>query len=399
MCRRVTYLVFAREVRILGLMRSGISGAGPAGLYFALLMKRRDPTHAIRILEQNERGSTYGWGVVFSGRAQSFLRDADAESYRKITEVLKVWDELTIVHEGEAVRIDGSGFSGIARLDLLRILEQQCIDCGVEIEFGSRLEDMRALEGYDLVVGADGANSTVRRLQGAHFGARIDPLSNKYAWYGTPHVFDTLTLTFKRNSDGEFVAHSYPYSDRLSTFAVECGAETWHKAGFGIMSADDSRHYCERLFEEDLHGQPLLTNKSMWLNFPVLVTERLAHGNVVLLGDAARTVHFSIGSGTRAALEDAIALANVLDTTKSVPEAFVEYEKVRRPAADRLAEVAERSYRWYEKFASRMHLSPLEFAYDYMTRGGKVDTEALQKRSPVFASRYEEAMRRAASQP
>jgi 2-polyprenyl-6-methoxyphenol hydroxylase-like FAD-dependent oxidoreductase len=370
-------------------VKIGILGGGPAGLYFALLMKKQDPAHQITVVEQNPAGATYGWGVVFSDRALSYLEASDPDSYRDIARSLQAWDDQAIVHRGQQVRIDGLGFSGIARLDLLRILQEHGRRHGVRLELEARLTDLAAFRGCDLVVGADGVNSVVRETHRAEFGPTVEVLSNKYLWYGTTRLFDCLTLTFRQTPDGPFVAHHYRYSDRASTFLVECDAETWANAGLAEKSEDDSRLYCEDVFRDELAGHRLLTNRSSWLGFKVVTNQRWSHDNVVLIGDALRTVHFSIGSGTRMALEDAIVLAQAFAAHRDVGPALAEFERVRRPAVERFLTVAAHSFVWYERMREKLSLDPVPFAYDYVMRGGTVSHERLRQRSPKLAAAWE----------
>jgi 2-polyprenyl-6-methoxyphenol hydroxylase-like FAD-dependent oxidoreductase len=370
-------------------VKIGVLGGGPAGLYFALLMKKQDASHEITVVEQNPAGATYGWGVVFSDRALSFLAAADPDSSHDITAALQTWDDQAIVHEGQRVPIDGLGFSGIARLDLLQILQTHCRRHGVRLEFEARVTDLAAFRGWDLVVGADGVNSVVRETYRAQFAPTVEVLSNKYLWYGTHQLFDCLTLTFRQTADGPFVAHHYRYSADASTFLVECDAQTWASAGLARTSEDESRRYCEEIFRDDLGGHALLTNKSSWLNFKVVANQRWSHDNVVLIGDALRTVHFSIGSGTRMALEDAIVLTQAFASHRDVTAALAAFERVRRPAVERFLKVAAGSFVWYEHMRDKLHLAPVAFAYDYVMRGGTVTHERLRERSPRLAAAWE----------
>ena len=278
-------------------MKTLILGAGPAGLYLAYLLKRQNPSDEIRVIEQNPADSTFGFGVVFSDRALDFLRDDDAETHDLIVPGMQRWTDLTLIHRDERVTIDGVGFAAIGRLQLLQLMQQRLASVGVTPEYRHTVGDESELEGYDLVVAADGANSFVRRGLEHEFGTRIAPLANKFVWYGTTQRFETLSQTFVRTEAGTFNAHHYRYSDTMSTFIVECDPQTWARAGFEHMSEAQSRVYNEQVFAQTLNGHALITNKSVWRNFPKISNQRWSVGHRVLVGDALRTAHFSIGSG------------------------------------------------------------------------------------------------------
>ena len=357
-------------------------GGGPAGLYFAYLAKRRHPDWDIRVVEQTRADSTFGFGVVFSDKALEFLRGDDSDTYDAITAHMEQWVDLTVVHRDTAVVIDGIGFAAIGRLKFLQLMQQRLASTRVVPQYGSALQDKSELDGYDLVVAADGANSFVRRTR--DFGTTITPLTNKFAWFGTRKAFRTLTQTFVENEDGTFNAHHYRHAPDMSTFVLECDAATWQRAGFAHMDEEDTLRYAERVFARTLEGETLVSNKSVWRNFPN-IRNRLWHvGNTVLIGDALRTAHFSIGSGTRLAMEDAIALARALDEHASIPDALAAFEAARRPIVEKLVAAADASGAWYERFPQHMKLAPRDFAWSYIQRSGRVDPERLRKTSPRF---------------
>jgi anthraniloyl-CoA monooxygenase len=379
------------------MMKIGIAGGGPAGLYFALLMKKLDPSHQITVVEQNPAGATYGWGVVFSDRALSFLKENDTASYADIEAELKTWDDLTIIHQGHAVKIDGSAYAGITRLTLLRILQEHCRRYDVTMLFDTHLSNIESFADCDVIVGADGANSIVRQQFTGEFQPSIRLLSNKYIWFGTHQLFDTLSLIFRRYNGGAYVAHCYPYSRETSTFIIECDAQTWESTGFASMSEQESIDYCQRVFADDLGGHALLPNKSTWLNFKLVTNQHWSYRNVMLLGDALRSVHFSIGSGTRMALEDAITLYKAFRATDNVHAAFQTFEDIRRPGMEKLLDIARQSYTWYETFHEKMELDPLALVYSYMTRSGRLEAQALRQKAPRFMAQYDAYMDRARS--
>jgi 2-polyprenyl-6-methoxyphenol hydroxylase-like FAD-dependent oxidoreductase len=367
-----------------------IVGAGPAGLYLAYLLKRQDARHRIRIVEQNPADATFGFGVVFSDRALDFLRDDDEETHAAIVPAMRRWTDLALVHRGQRIVIDGIGFAAIGRLQLLQLLQARLASVGIVPAYGVTLADAQALAGFDLVVAADGANSFVRRQHEAEFGTRVELLHNRFVWYGTPRPFGTLTQTFVSTEHGCMNAHHYPYASGMSTFIVECDPACWQRAGFAQMDEASTRTELQRVFADTLGGLPLVANKSLWRQFPKIRNARWSVGNRVLVGDALRTAHFSIGSGTRLAFEDVIALAKALrEHGADVPAALQAYEAARRPIVDKLADAADASAGWYEDFAAHMQLEPWALAWSYIQRSGRIDIDKLRQVSPRFVAGYQ----------
>jgi 2-polyprenyl-6-methoxyphenol hydroxylase-like FAD-dependent oxidoreductase len=377
-------------------VRIAVLGAGPAGLLFALLAKRRNPAWTIDVVEQNPAGATYGFGLVFSEGALAFLERDAPGLLPELSAAMERWPIQRIVHRDERVDIDGNGFASISRLRLLEILRGLCAAAGVTVRWGTAVAALQDIADADLVVGADGYNSLVRRALARAFEPAVETLTNRFAWYGTPERFECLTLTFRESADGVFVAHHYRYAPDMSTFIVECDESTWSRAGLGAMSDAQSRAYCERVFAPDLGGHALVSNKSVWRQFPLLSNRRwsarLGDARAVLIGDALRTVHFSIGSGTRLALEDAIALDRAFgEAGDDVDAALAGFERERRPVVEKLLAAANASSYWYERFPERMRLDPLALAYDYMTRSGRMPDERLRRVAPKFMKRLDGA--------
>jgi 2-polyprenyl-6-methoxyphenol hydroxylase-like FAD-dependent oxidoreductase len=376
-------------------VRIAVIGGGPGGLYFAYLWKRRHPDDVIELFEQNPEGATWGFGVVFSDQALEFLRADDPETVDAIAPRMESWRNITLNLRGESVEIDGVGFSSIGRLELLTLLQARARSVGVTPRYETLIDSIDRFAGYDLVVAADGLNSIVRRSFEKEFGASVSHSTNKFAWYGTTKSFATLSQTFVTAERGTFNAHHYRYSPHMSTFLVECDAATWNAYGFEHKSIEESQAICEQVFAEALDGHKLISNKSVWRNFPWIWNERWSHRNMVLIGDALHTAHFSIGSGTRLAIEDAIALTKALEAEADVPGALSRYERERKPIVKKLVTAARTSADWYEHFPDHMKLSLMDFTYSYITRSGRIDNARLRAMSPQFMARFEASRRSA----
>ena len=370
-------------------MRIAVIGGGPGGLYFAYLWKKRHPDADIDLFEQNAVGATWGFGVVFSEQALEFLRADDPDTVDAIAPRMESWKNITLNLRGENVAIDGVGFSSIGRIDLLTILQQRVGSVGVTPRYDTAIETVDQLSGYDLIVAADGLNSLVRRTFEKEFGASVSWSANKFAWYGTTKRFETLSQTFVETDLGAFNAHHYRYAPAMSTFLVECDMATWQRYGFADKTIEQSQAICERVFAATLDGHRLVSNKSVWRNFPWIWNERWWSGNRVLIGDALHSAHFSIGSGTRLAIEDAMALVKALEAEPNIPAALDLYQAERQPIVKKLVTAARTSADWYEKFPEHMRLDLMDFAHSYITRSGRIDDARLRAMSPAFMARYE----------
>jgi 2-polyprenyl-6-methoxyphenol hydroxylase-like FAD-dependent oxidoreductase len=369
-------------------VRIAVIGGGPGGLYFSYVWKKRHPDAHIDLFEQNPAGATWGFGVVFSDQALEFLSADDPETVDAITPRMESWKNITLNLRGESVEIDGVGFSSIGRLDLLKILQTRASSVGVTLHFDTQTS-LDQLSGYDLIVAADGLNSLMRRAFEGDLGTSLSYSSNKFAWYGTHKRFETLSQTFVQTDRGHFNAHHYRYAPDMSTFLVECDRATWDHYGFAYKDADQSKAICEEVFAKALGGGMLISNKSVWRNFPWVWNERWHYKNMVLIGDALHSAHFLIGSGTRLAIEDAIALAKALEAEAHVATALARYEADRKPIVKKLVTAARTSADWYADFPEHMKLDLMEFAYSYITRSGRIDDARLRTMAPAFMARYE----------
>ncbi|MBX3510757.1 MAG: bifunctional salicylyl-CoA 5-hydroxylase/oxidoreductase [Hyphomonadaceae bacterium] len=377
-------------------MRIACVGGGPAGLTFAISMKRRDPAHEIVVFERNGRGDTFGWGVVFSDQTMENLRANDAPSADAIEAGFAHWDNIEVHINGQTITSSGHGFVGIGRKRLLNILQDRALTLGVRLEFGAEVAvDAKLLREYDLVVASDGANSQWRNAYADHFGVDIDVRANRYIWLGADKAFDAFTFAFERTAHGWIWAHAYTFAPGESTFIVECSEATWRGLGFDAMSQEETCRASERLFARYLDGATLRTNAkhlrgSAWLSFPRIVCARWARDNLVLMGDAAHTAHFSIGSGTKLALEDAIALAEALHGGKPLGDALDVYHAARQVEVLKLQNAARNSTEWFEsvdRYAGA--LEPVQFAYSLLTRSQRVSHENLRLRDGGFVKRVE----------
>jgi anthraniloyl-CoA monooxygenase len=375
-------------------MKTLIVGGGPGGLYLAILLKKARPEAEVEVVERNAPDATFGFGVVFSDETLGYLQDNDEPTFRDITGTFNRWDAIEIRYRDEVRLSRGHGFSGIARRRLLEILQRRSRDVGVALRFLHEFEprDVPGLaRRYDLIVAADGANSRIRAHFADVFAPEIDLRRNKYAWFGTTQPFDNFLFSFRPTPHGLFWCHAYRYDAGHSTFIVECEPATWRAAGLDRMSEEDSAAFCERVFAEDLQGHPLLRNRSVWVNFPMLRNANwrlrgdLAH--VALLGDAAHTAHFSIGSGTKLAMEDAIALAYYLAREPEVDLALAGYEAERKAEVDRFQRAAFESLFWFEGVQRYLGFPPDQFAFSLLTRSRRISYETLKVRDPEIVER------------
>lgn len=372
-------------------MKITILGAGPAGLYAAILLKKTRPDLEISVFEQNPPDATFGFGVVFSDQALSFLRADDADTADLIEPHMLRWNDIALNHKGEHIAIDGVGFAGIGRLEFLKLLQDRARSLGVEPQYNRRLESLDELPAADIVIGADGLNSLLRNADARAFGETLFERSNYFVWYGAECEFDALTQTFIQTPHGPMTAHHYAYGPGRSTFIIEMSARTFERSGFAHMSEPQYREICAGLFAPVLGGAKLIDNNSHWRRFPDLSCTKWYKDNQVLVGDALHTAHFSIGSGTRLALEDVIALVRALkENDWSVEHALPAYQQVRAPILAKITAAARQSMAWYEEFGEHMELDPWPFALSYIRRAGRIDAARLRKMAPKFTAELEQ---------
>lgn len=387
-------------------MKIGIVGGGPSGLYLALLVKRRRPDFTVTVYEQNRAEDTFGFGVVMADTGLSHLEAADKASHDALRAAMHFSHQQTIRLNDKSIDVKrpGAGGGAITRIRLLQILQEMCRSAGVDLKFSSRLDLQngglaRITAESDLVVGADGVNSVVRSHLASEFGTTQRSLHNRFAWYGTHKLFANPALVFREHEGGHFVAHYYRYSETMSTFVAECDEATWFHCGLDKMSDDERQALFERIYAPELGGESLISSNSIWRQFPVIRNQRWSVGKTVLIGDALSSAHFSIGSGTRIAMEDSIALAQaIVEHPGDVAAITRAYESKRRPGKTRLIEASEKSFNWYEDIARHMACGQVhEFVYSYMTRTGRIDQDRLREQFPELVAAIESTRKQAAA--
>lgn len=379
-------------------MKIACLGGGPAGLYFAISLKLRQPSHDIHVFERNQRGDTFGWGVVFSDRTMDYLRENDEKSTKDILHEFAHWDDIDICFKGNTITSGGHGFCGIGRQRLLDILAGRAEELGIGLHYGSDISiHDEQLTAYDLIIASDGINSQTREAFAPHFDVDIETRSNKFLWLGTKRVFDAFTFIFKDTPNGRIWAHAYRFNKDSSTFIPECTQETYDNFGFDQMGQADIISTLEDVFREELEGHGLLSNAkhlrgaAIWQNFKRVLCRKWHHKNTILLGDAAHTAHFSIGSGTKLAFEDAIKLADVLSQTKlDIEDALKLYQEERYVEALKLQSAARNSTEWFENVERYIHMEPLQFAYSLLTRSQRVSHENLRLRDAQWLNQVED---------
>ena len=367
-------------------MKVSILGGGPAGLYFSILLKKSRPECDIALYERNRADDTFGFGVVFSDQTLDIFRRYDPVSHAAILENFAYWDDIAIHFKNEIIRVGGNGFCGCSRQTLLRLLQERAAGLGVALHFEQEITDLGVFAGSDLIVAADGINSRVRALYEDHFQPAVDLRPNKFVWLGSTRPFDAFTFFFRETDHGVFIAHCYQYEEGHSTWVIETDPATWDRAGLAAMSEAQSARFLENVFAEELMGHKLITNRSLWRNFPMIRNTRWVKDNIVLLGDAKATAHFSIGAGTKLAMEDAIALFEALNAHDDVKTALAGFERDRREDVEKTQHAANVSLAWFEHLARFWNYDPIKFAFGLMTRSKSITYDNLAMRAPEFVA-------------
>jgi len=374
-------------------MRAAVLGGGPGGLNFAISLKSREPSHDVLVIERNRPDDTFGWGVVLSDETMNNLTGNDPVSAKTIRDSFAYWDDIAVHYRGTVQVSGGHGFCGIGRKRLLNILQKRARELDIPIAFETEAKSVDSYKNeFDLVIGADGVNSRVRTAHADIFQPDIDVRANKFIWLGTHQKFDdAFTFIFEQTEHGLVWAHAYQFDADTATFIVECSEQTWRRAGFDRMMLDESIAACECIFARTLGGHALMSNArhlrgSAWLNFNRVLCARWSYENIVLLGDAAATAHFSVGSGSKLAMESAIALANYVSTEPTLAAAFERYESERRLEVLRLQNAARNSTEWFENVERYLHLDPVQFNYSLLTRSQRISHENLRQRDPEWVA-------------
>ena len=374
-------------------MKIACIGGGPAGLYFSILMKKSFPDSEITIYERNQPEDTFGWGVVFSDETLGNFEAADSQSFHEIRSQFRYWREIETYYRDTCVVSTGHGFAALSRKKLLLILQDRCRELGVRLELGHKIPDLGALSGVDLILGADGANSLVRDSLAQYFEPTLDLRKCKFTWLGTDKPLDAFTFIFKETEYGLFQVHAYPFEEGLGTWIVECREEVWKVAGLDKLDEAETVAFCEKLFADELDGHILLANRSRWRTFPTISCKTWYHDNVVLLGDAAHTAHFSIGSGTKLAMEDAMALVQAFQEhgTEDLGPVLKAYEDARWVEVIKTQKAAQTSLEWFENSARYLGQDPLQFTFNLMTRSKQITYDNLRERDPKLIEKVDDA--------
>ncbi|MBV9811353.1 MAG: bifunctional salicylyl-CoA 5-hydroxylase/oxidoreductase [Acetobacteraceae bacterium] len=367
-------------------MRVAVLGGGPAGLYFSILMKKAWPATDITVVERNRADDTFGFGVVFSDQTLETFETYDVPSYRTIVDNFAYWDDIEIRFKNTVHRIGGNGFCGCSRAALLGLLQERARALGVTLQFGREIADIAEFGDADLIVAADGINSGVRQRFAEHFQPEVDLRPNRFAWMGSTKPLDAFMFSFRETEHGVFIAHTYQYEQGRSTWVMETTADCFERSGLGAMDEAQSAQFLESVFADDLDGHKLITNRSLWRQFPMIRNQRWVRDNVVLLGDAKATAHFSIGSGTKLAMEDAIALFEAFHASSNVADALSRFEHGRREEVERLQHAADVSLVWFEHVRRFWNMDPTQFAFGLMTRSKSITYDNLRLRAPDFVA-------------
>lgn len=372
-------------------MKIAVIGGGPGGLYFARLVRRKWPDWQVDVFEQNPSDATFGFGVTLGGTSLGRLGEEDPEFVKRLSAISVSANQQLFDLNGEQMVIEYTQQgASVERLAMLQLLCELCEAVGVNIHYEHRVESVDDLGDYDLIVASDGANSQVRSEREAAFEVDGKLLTNRFAWYGVDKALTSSGLIFRSAMGGAFIAHYYPYTASMSTFVAECDQAAWDNGGFETMSEDQRRQVFEDLFAAELEGGRLVDNRSIYRRFPAVAAQKWVDGNIVLIGDAQRIAHFSIGSGTRLALDDAHALFEAVGDAETVTDALALFQERRLPIRMRFAEAARRSYEWYERVGDAMQQPLIDFIYEFMTRTGRIDDARLAIYAPGFAKRYAE---------